>query len=268
MSLGKTFTRSIVREVGRNYGKAISNSLLGDKHSTPVRMVGNSNDVTRKRGNKYHNKLDELIQKLAIKGATATLNQGQNIYNAYFELVEEAQADGVIDLDELVFLVKNYTSTFQSLEKIEIALTEMSDSEKAKIINDKKEGLNDFLSQLNDALVINEDNNSILNQKTFVAFILNFLCLDRIYLFPKKWDSYFWLIYILFFGSTAVNSFNLNNSITDSINLLIGSTAIYWLIINPLRKKGVWEYIGDLKRSIKIKKASVDLKEIIQKLLA
>ena len=35
MGLGKTFTNSIVREVGRNYGKAISNSLLGDKHSTP-----------------------------------------------------------------------------------------------------------------------------------------------------------------------------------------------------------------------------------------
>ena len=114
MSLGKTFTRSIVREVGRNYGKAISNSLLGDKHSTPVRMVGNSNDVTRKRGNKYHNKLDELIQKLAIKGATATLNQGQNIYNAYFELVEEAQADGVIDLDELVFSLVLNENTIQN----------------------------------------------------------------------------------------------------------------------------------------------------------
>ena len=40
MSLGKTFTNAIVREIGRNYGKAISNSLMGDSHSTPVRMVG------------------------------------------------------------------------------------------------------------------------------------------------------------------------------------------------------------------------------------
>ena len=96
MGLGNTFTRSIIREIGRNYGKAVSNSLLGDKHSTPIRMVGNSNDVTRKRGTKYHNKLDELLQKLSIKGATATFNQGQNIYNAYFELVEEAQAGLVL----------------------------------------------------------------------------------------------------------------------------------------------------------------------------
>jgi len=39
MGLGDVFVRSIVREVGRNYGKAVSNSLLGNKHSTPVRMV-------------------------------------------------------------------------------------------------------------------------------------------------------------------------------------------------------------------------------------
>ena len=48
MGLGKTFTRSIVREIGRNYGKAASNYLLGDKHSTPIRMVGGSQDVSRK----------------------------------------------------------------------------------------------------------------------------------------------------------------------------------------------------------------------------
>jgi len=31
-------------EIGRNYGKAISNSLMDDSHSTPVRMV--SGDVS------------------------------------------------------------------------------------------------------------------------------------------------------------------------------------------------------------------------------
>ena len=38
----------------------------------------------------YENKLDEYLQKFEIKGALATFNQGQNIFNAYFELVEEA----------------------------------------------------------------------------------------------------------------------------------------------------------------------------------
>jgi len=60
MGLASTFTNSIVREIGRNYGKSISNNLLGDSHSTPVRMVrGGQTDITRKRGRIYENKLDE-----------------------------------------------------------------------------------------------------------------------------------------------------------------------------------------------------------------
>ena len=40
MGLGQTFTRSIVREIGRNVGKGLSNDMFGDWHSTPVRIVG------------------------------------------------------------------------------------------------------------------------------------------------------------------------------------------------------------------------------------
>jgi len=48
MGLGKTFTHSIARDIGRNYGKAASNSLLGDKHSTPIRIVGGSQKAMNK----------------------------------------------------------------------------------------------------------------------------------------------------------------------------------------------------------------------------
>jgi len=40
MGLGQSFTRSIVREIGRNVGKGLSNDMFGDWHSTPVRIVG------------------------------------------------------------------------------------------------------------------------------------------------------------------------------------------------------------------------------------
>ena len=67
MGLASTFTNSIVREIGRNYGKAISNNLLGDYHSTPVRMVrGGQTDITRKRRRIYKNNLDEYLQKFSI----------------------------------------------------------------------------------------------------------------------------------------------------------------------------------------------------------
>lgn len=37
--LSKGFVRSAVNQVGRDYGKTISNQIFGDSHATPVRMV-------------------------------------------------------------------------------------------------------------------------------------------------------------------------------------------------------------------------------------
>ena len=145
MGLASTFTNSIVREIGRIYGKSISNDLLGDSHSTPVRMVGGSSSIARKRGRKYGNKLDEYLQKFEIKGALATFNQGQNIFNAYFELVEEAQNDGSIDLTELVYLVQKYRDTLTGLKKVHQALIELGDEKKAAVIEEKQKDLYEFL---------------------------------------------------------------------------------------------------------------------------
>ncbi|MAJ52190.1 MAG: hypothetical protein CMB82_11355 [Flammeovirgaceae bacterium] len=70
-------------------------------------MIESSN-INRKRGRKYDNNLDEYLQKFWIKGALAKFNHGQNIFNAYFELGEEAQSDTFIDLTELVYLIQKY----------------------------------------------------------------------------------------------------------------------------------------------------------------
>ena len=121
MGLGKTFTNSIVREVGRNYGKAISNSLLGDKHSTPHRIIDNS-AIDRKRGRIYQNDLDKVIQKFEVKGHQATFNQALNIHSEFFQLVDEANADGSIDLDEMVFLLKSSRLAIPTLERAKSAL--------------------------------------------------------------------------------------------------------------------------------------------------
>jgi hypothetical protein len=47
MGLIDTFTRSVVREVGRNVGKGISNDLFGDWHATPIR---GASSASRKQG--------------------------------------------------------------------------------------------------------------------------------------------------------------------------------------------------------------------------
>ena len=41
-NLAKGFVRSAVNQVGRDGGKVISNKVYGDRHSTPIRIVGSS----------------------------------------------------------------------------------------------------------------------------------------------------------------------------------------------------------------------------------
>ena len=89
MGFGDVFVKSVVREVGRNYGKAISNSLLGDRHSTPVRMVGSSgNTITQASKRGYKNSLHKICKTWTIKGHVATFNVAQNMYKSFFDLVE------------------------------------------------------------------------------------------------------------------------------------------------------------------------------------
>ena len=153
MSLGKTFTSAIVREIGRNYGKAISNSLLGDSHSTPVRMVGGES-VSRMRGRTYRNKLDEAIEKFTIKGTIATFNAGINIHSQYFTLVEEANADGVLDIDEVTYLIGEIPRTVGTMKRIQSVMLDNEDPNRAKKIQEKIDDLLDFVKLVDDTLVI------------------------------------------------------------------------------------------------------------------
>jgi hypothetical protein len=68
MKLGKLFVNSIVRELGRNSGKVISNKVFGNAHSTPVRMVSSSSPADTEplynaRGTRriYRHNLDRVI---------------------------------------------------------------------------------------------------------------------------------------------------------------------------------------------------------------
>ena len=98
MSLGKTFTNAIIREIGRNYGKAFSNKIMGNSHATPVNLGGVQGANASRR--KYDSKLDELLQKFTIKGKIATFNQAQNIHLEYFNYIDEVNSDGAVDIFE------------------------------------------------------------------------------------------------------------------------------------------------------------------------
>ena len=146
MNIARTFTNAITREIGRNVGKSISNSVLGDSHSTPVRMTGRSSaDISRKRGRVYQNDFDRHITKFEIKTAKTTLTQVLNIHSEYFTLVDEAQADGVIDLNELSFLIEQLPRAVKTMEKASAALRDLDSPDLAEKTDEKIAQVKEFL---------------------------------------------------------------------------------------------------------------------------
>ena len=148
MSLANVFTRSIVREIGRNYGKSISNSLLGNSHSTPVRVVG-SHLGANTGGREYKNQLEKLCKTWQVKGHIATFNIAQNIYKAFFDLVEEAQADNNVDVTEIVDLMKNFVLAHNELAKVSTALNQLNKPDLEKKVDEMDNNIFDFFVELN-----------------------------------------------------------------------------------------------------------------------
>ena len=276
MGLAKTFTNSIVREVGRNYGKAISNSLLGDKHSTPHRIVGNT-AIDRKRGRVYQNDLDKAIQKFEIKGHQATFNQALNIHSEYFQLVDEANSDGSIDLNEIVFLVKSSRIAIPTLERAKSALIDHSKPDLANKVEEKIIDLSDFIKTLNESLDVNELPEVKFNPLAVLFGILSLFGIDRIYFSPKRVKSFVFAFlglspYIISYYLT-INSMELDDEATPlyfSLLMIVGGTMPLWYTLWYNRKNdgGYWGYRRNKKRQKSINKLAVELKSLLEEYTA
>lgn len=276
MGLAKTFTNSIVREVGRNYGKAISNSLLGDKHSTPHRIVGNT-AIDRKRGRVYQNDLDKAIQKFEIKGHQATFNQALNIHGEYFQLVDEANSDGSIDLNEIVFLVKSSRLAIPTLERAKSALVDHGKPDLADKVEEKIIDVSDFIKTLNESLDINELPEVKFNPLAALFGILSLFGIDRVYFSPKRVKSYVFAIlgiapYIIAYYLT-INDLELDDEATPlylSLVTIVGGTMPLWYTLWFNRKKdgGYWGYRRNKKRQKAINKLAVELKSLLEEYTA
>jgi hypothetical protein len=264
MGLGSTFTNSIVREIGRNYGKAISNSLMGDSHSTPVRVAG-SNSASK--GNKYESKLDAYLNKFEVKGKLATLNQGQNMFNAYFELVEEAKVDGEIDLFDINYLAKKVVDTTKGLNKVEAALRELGDDKNADLISQKKTDLYEFIEELDNGISIENLPLPTFGKKGLISLGLMFICFDRLYLYPKSIWSYLFVAYGIFCFVRFYQSLFIPEMSQYSHYLMIGMLSLYFIIINPISQGGFWKYLKELKVQKLTYELTLSLKSLLGQLL-
>tara|TARA_B100002052_G_scaffold47959_1_gene40978 strand:- start:5507 stop:6079 length:573 start_codon:yes stop_codon:yes gene_type:complete len=153
MGLGNVFVRSVVREIGRNYGKSISNNLLGDSHSTPVRVVG-SYLGQGTGGRNYKHQLEKICKTWTIKGATATFNVAQNMYKCFFDLVEEAQSDGNVDVGEVMELMKAFVEMRPQLKKVEVALEQLDRDDLAKKVDEFDDSIFEFFVELNEGFTL------------------------------------------------------------------------------------------------------------------
>ena len=152
-----TFVNAVIREIGRNYGKAISNSLLGDKHANPVRLVSKQRNLGAGTGGRnYPNKLEKLLATYEIKGHTATFNVAQNMVNYYMDLVEEAQADGVVSLLETKYLIDMFKKCNKQFQRISTALEDLDKPDWAEKVVQKDNDLRDFIRQLHSQFTIPE----------------------------------------------------------------------------------------------------------------
>lgn len=151
MSLGNVFVNSVVKEIGRNYGRAVSNTLLGDAHAIPVRTLGAGTG-----GRNYINALHKICETWTIKGPTATFNVGQNMYKAFFDLVEEAQQDGRVSLEELWQLMIQWADFRKEYLKVIEALRQLEDQKKADKLNEMDDTIFEFFIEVNEGLTIPE----------------------------------------------------------------------------------------------------------------
>lgn len=62
-SLGQTFVRSLVRQVGRDAGRVVSNKAFGNAHSSPIRIVKSTDTSPQFSGKRrsYRHDLDRVV---------------------------------------------------------------------------------------------------------------------------------------------------------------------------------------------------------------
>ena len=132
-NLGEVFIKSVVRQVGRDTGKVISNKVYKDAHSTPIRMVSSDTSPqfsgTRR---KYRHDLDRVVNGDLPSTRAKAKKQIVALENAY-----EAFLKGmtITDLDTLLAF-KNWS--LKSIDFIDDVLKIVSHEEVETLASDVK----------------------------------------------------------------------------------------------------------------------------------
>ena len=76
------------------------------------------------------------------------------MYKSFFDLVEEAQADGNVDVKEVLELMKSFVEMRVQLKKVEMALVQLEHKDLAEKVDELENGLFDFFVELNEGFIL------------------------------------------------------------------------------------------------------------------
>ncbi|MFO7702326.1 MAG: hypothetical protein R6V37_04975 [Psychroflexus maritimus] len=118
-----SFTKSVVRQVGRDLGKVISNQVFGDRHSSPYRRVG-SNSTSQKRQQTSKPVQQQAVSQPAEEEkitstdfdraigfattftAPTMVRKLAGVYEVMKTEIHKAKQDGYLDTDESTMVFK------------------------------------------------------------------------------------------------------------------------------------------------------------------
>ena len=133
MNFGKVFMRAVIRQVGRDTGKVISNKVYKDAHSTPIRMVSSDTSPqfsgTRR---KYRHGLDRIVNGDLPSTKGKAKKQIVALENAYESFVQDLT---ITDLESLLAF-KNWS--LKSIDFVEDVLKIVSHEEVAVLASEVK----------------------------------------------------------------------------------------------------------------------------------
>ncbi|MCH8534646.1 MAG: hypothetical protein LAT51_06215 [Flavobacteriaceae bacterium] len=126
-----SFTKAVVRQVGRDLGKVVSNKVFGDRHSTPYRRVGsNASSGSRQQRQQQRqqpsqqaqqqvssrqevqeqkitsNEFDKAIGFATTFTAPTMVRKLAGVYEVMKNEIHKAKQDGYLDTDESTMVFK------------------------------------------------------------------------------------------------------------------------------------------------------------------
>ena len=240
------FSKPIVRDIGLNIGKVMSNSLLVDERfryangteQDSVAQLFHGNFKAHKK-NRYHHQLNDLVHTKFTMDKQA-VTAAHTLYETFFKWVVTTCAAGTIDHEDLAQLLRHFKRVSRKLREMSQAYLLQGDQESAEVVLDKLAHLNAFVQQLKRGLSLadvdklQEDVKAEQGTQIWLIEILCAMALINLFVFGLATQ-----LMVLTFGLAGVLI----------VSLLLKMASIAGLSQPKLRiKKELWAQHQFLKR--------------------